>query len=124
MRVSERRQFHAMLFGQFGQIQIGKLPAGLHGDRCGEKSSPVIRTGFLHAQASPKKISISGDHFDRSFSFMAMEGKQRNQKERKKNESAKSVQENTNSTTSHRTGPHHWARECRRPIGGTGDLLE
>jgi hypothetical protein len=28
----ERRQFHAMLFGQFGQIQIGKFSAGLRGD--------------------------------------------------------------------------------------------
>ncbi len=37
---------------------------------------------FLHAEASPKNL-ISDDHFDRSFSFMAMEGKPQKQKKTK-----------------------------------------
>ena len=46
----------------------------------------------------------SNEHFDRSFSFYRSGTQTPNQKERKNNESTDSLQKNTNSTTSYRTG--------------------
>jgi len=50
----ERRQFHAMLFGQFGQIQIGKFSAGLRGDSLRRK---IVRD--KSAAMLPKKFRKS-----------------------------------------------------------------
>ena len=50
----ERRQFHAMLFGQFGQIQIGKFSAGLRGDSLRRK---IVRD--KPATMFPKKFRES-----------------------------------------------------------------
>ncbi len=44
----ERRQFHAMSFGQFGQIQIGKFSAGLRGD--------LLRRKIVRDKSVPKSF--------------------------------------------------------------------
>jgi hypothetical protein len=50
----ERRQLHAMLFGQFRQIQISKFSAGLRGDSLRRK---IVRD--KSASMLPKKFRKS-----------------------------------------------------------------
>jgi len=46
-----------------------------------EKQPTTSKPGALHAKASPKKSKFN-EHFDRSFSFTAMKGKQGKQKKK------------------------------------------
>jgi len=91
---------------------------------------------LLHAENVAQKKINSDEHFARSFSFMAVKGKLRNQKERdhtytnpslnnerKNHESANSVQKNTNSASSHRNRVRR-ARVAYSRARGRGDRLE
>jgi hypothetical protein len=57
----------------------------------------------FYTQKLLQKNHQSDEHFERPFSFMAVKGKLRNQKERKNNESTNSLQKNTNPAT-----PQSW----------------